>query len=96
MSSGLALDRHPLEVGLRRDGEEVELGVGHGAQPARRARRVVEMEGIDLARAGQQRAPDDHARVVGRAGAVERDLAHARADAVGADDEVVAGLRAVG
>jgi hypothetical protein len=87
---------HPLELGLRLHGEQVELRVGHRAQPARRARRVVEVEGVDLRRAVEQRAPHDHPRVVRRSVAVEREAAHARADPVGADDDVVARARAVG
>src|SRR4051812_26993290 len=45
---GLILGGHAVELGQRLHGEHVHLRVGHGAQPARRARRVVEVEVVDL------------------------------------------------
>jgi hypothetical protein len=92
----LLLGRHAAELGHRLDGEQVHLRVGDRAQAARRARRVVEVELVDLGRAVEQRAPHDHAGVLGRRVGGDGELADARADAVGADDDVVAGARAVG
>jgi hypothetical protein len=92
---GLVLGRHARELGLRLDREHVHLRVGDRAQPACRAPRVVEVELVDLGRALEQRAPHDDAGVAGCGVARDRELADARADAVGADDDVVARARAV-
>ena len=51
---GLVLGRHAAELGHRLDGEHVHLGVRHGAQAARRAGRVVEVELVDLGRAVEE------------------------------------------
>src|SRR3954453_5416709 len=65
------------------------------AQAARRARSVVEVGLVDGRRAVHERAPDDDAGGLRRRVAVEGDRAHPRADAVGADEQLVARTRAV-
>jgi hypothetical protein len=66
---GLVLGGDALEGGLRLHREHVHLRVGHRAQAARGARRVVQVEVVDLGRAVEQRPPHDDARVVGLRGA---------------------------
>src|SRR5262245_2747404 len=80
---------HVLEV------EEVHLAFRHRREAALAAAAEKEMPPVDFARPRDRQAP---ARLPGeaRAGRLgEEELAHAGADAVRADDEIVAILRAV-